>query len=111
IGAWSLTEPQAGSDAGGTRTTAVRNGKAWVLNGAKTFTTNGHYANYCVAMAVTDKSKGSHGISAFILEKGMPGFRPGKKENKLGRRESDTSEVIYRDGHAIRETQPGPERE
>src|SRR6266550_1388398 len=84
IGAWSLTEPQAGSDAGGTRTTAVRNGKAWVLNGAKTFTTNGHYANYCVAMAVTDKSKGSHGISAFILEKGMPGFRPGKKENLLG---------------------------
>ncbi|HEX8764053.1 MAG TPA: acyl-CoA dehydrogenase family protein, partial [Candidatus Acidoferrum sp.] len=63
IGAWSLTEPEAGSDAGGTRTTAVRNAKGWVLNGAKTFTTNGHYANYCVAMALTDKSKGSHGIS------------------------------------------------
>src|SRR5947209_401247 len=77
IGAWSLTEPQAGSDAGGPRTTAVRNGKAWVLNGAKTFTTNGHYANYCVAMAVTDKSRGSHGISAFILVKGMPGVRAG----------------------------------
>jgi len=69
IGAWSLTEPEAGSDAGGTRTTAVRDGGHWVLNGAKTFTTNGHYANYCVAMAVTDKTKGSHGISAFILEK------------------------------------------
>src|SRR5438046_2970339 len=97
MGAGSLTEPQAGSDAGGTRTTAVRNGKAWVLDGAKTFTTNGHYANYCVAMAVTDKSKGSHGISAFILEKGMKGFRPGKKENKLGMRASDTSEVIFND--------------
>src|SRR6202007_2082539 len=67
----------------------------WVLNGAKTFTTNGHYADVCVAMAVTDKSKNSHGISAFILEKGMPGFRPGKKENKLGLRASDTSEVIF----------------
>src|SRR5260370_16903553 len=83
IGEWSLTEPEAGSDAGGTRTTAVRDGNHWVLNGAKTFTTNGHYADVCVAMAVTDKSKNSHGISAFILEKGMAGFKPGKKENKL----------------------------
>src|SRR5437868_3342821 len=97
IGAWSLTEPEAGSDAGGTRTTAKRNGDAWVLNGAKTFTTNGHYADVCVAMAVTDKSKESHGISAFILEKGMQGFRPGKKENKLGLRASDTSEIIFSD--------------
>src|SRR3989442_15493790 len=72
IGAWSLTEPEAGSDAGGTRTTAVRDGKYWGLNGAKTFTTNGHYANYCVAMAGTDKTKGSHGNSAFLLEKGKP---------------------------------------
>ncbi len=69
IGAWSLTEPEAGSDAGGTRTTAVRDGNHWVLNGAKTFTTNGHYANYCVAMAVTDKSKGSHGISGDARER------------------------------------------
>jgi alkylation response protein AidB-like acyl-CoA dehydrogenase len=97
IGAWSLTEPEAGSDAGGTRTTATRDGKHWLLNGAKTFTTNGHYADVCVAMAVTDKAKASHGISAFILEKGMPGFRPGKKENKLGMRASDTSEVIFSD--------------
>ena len=97
IGAWSLTEPEAGSDAGGTRTTAVRDGKHWVLNGAKTFTTNGHYADFCVAMAVTDKSKESHGISAFIVEKGTPGFKPGKKENKLGLRASDTSEVIFTD--------------
>ncbi len=97
IGAWSLTEPEAGSDAGGTRTTAVRSGGGWVLNGAKTFTTNGHYADVCVAMAVTDKAKKSHGISAFIVEKGTPGFRPGKKENKLGMRASDTSEVIFTD--------------
>jgi alkylation response protein AidB-like acyl-CoA dehydrogenase len=111
IGAWSLTEPEAGSDAGGTRTTAVRNGKCWVLNGAKTFTTNGHYANYCVAMAVTDTLKGSHGISAFILERGMPGFRPGKKENKLGMRASDTSEVIFSDCHVPQENLLGPEGE
>ena len=97
IGAWSLTEPEAGSDAGGTRTTARRAGDHYILNGSKTFTTNGHYADTCVAMAVTDKSKNSHGISAFILEKGMPGFRPGKKENKLGLRASDTSEVIFTD--------------
>jgi hypothetical protein len=97
IGAWSLTEPEAGSDAGGTRTTAKREGNHWILNGAKTFTTNGHYADVCVAMAVTDKSKASHGISAFIIEKGTPGFKPGKKENKLGLRASDTSEVIFSD--------------
>jgi len=97
LGAWSLTEPEAGSDAGGTRTTAVRHGQDWVLNGSKTFTTNGGYADVCVAMAVTDKAKHSHGISAFILEKGMTGFKPGKKENKLGMRASDTSEVIFTD--------------
>jgi alkylation response protein AidB-like acyl-CoA dehydrogenase len=97
LGCWSLTEPEAGSDAGGTRSSAVRNNGAWVLNGSKTFTTNGHYADVCVAMAVTDHSRGAHGISAFILEKGMPGFRPGKKENKLGLRASDTSEVVFSD--------------
>src|SRR5260370_14899688 len=69
IGAWSLTEPEAGSDAGGTRTTAVRDGNQWVLNGAKTFSPNGHYPKYCVAMAVSGKTKSSHGLSAFILEK------------------------------------------
>jgi hypothetical protein len=97
LGAWSLTEPEAGSDAGGTRTVAARDADCWVLNGAKTFTTNGHYADVCVAMAVTDKSKGAHGISAFIVEKGTPGYRPGKKENKLGLRASDTSEVVFQD--------------
>jgi alkylation response protein AidB-like acyl-CoA dehydrogenase len=111
LGAWSLTEPEAGSDAGGTRSTAVRQGNCWVLNGAKTFTTNGHYADVCVAMAVTDKGKDSHGISAFILEKGMPGFRPGKKENKLGMRASDTSEVIFTDCRVPAENLLGPEGE
>jgi len=111
IGAWSLTEPEAGSDAGGTRTTAVRDGKHWILNGAKTFCTNGHYADICVAMAVTDKSKNSHGISAFIVEKGTPGFKPGKKENKLGLRASDTSELIFTDCRIPAENLLGPEGE
>ncbi len=111
IGAWSLTEPEAGSDAGGTRTTARRDGDHYILNGSKTFTTNGHYADTCVAMAVTDKAKASHGISAFILEKGMPGFRPGKKENKLGLRASDTSEVIFTDCRVPAANLLGPEGE
>jgi alkylation response protein AidB-like acyl-CoA dehydrogenase len=111
LGAWSLTEPEAGSDAGGTRSTALRQDNAWLLNGAKTFTTNGHYADVCVAMAVTDKAKHSHGISAFILEKGMTGFRPGKKENKLGMRASDTSEVIFTDCRVPAENLLGPEGE
>ena len=97
LGCWSLTEPEAGSDAGGTRTVAKRTGAGWVINGAKTFTTNGHHADVCVAMAVTDSANRSHGISAFIVEKGAPGFRPGKKENKLGMRASDTSEVVFSD--------------
>jgi hypothetical protein len=99
LGCWSLTEPEAGSDAAGTRTTAVRHGEYWVLNGAKTFTTNAHYADVCVAMAVTDRAGAQHGISAFIIEKGAPGFRTGKKENKLGLRASATGEVIFEDCH------------
>ncbi len=96
IGCWSLTEPEAGSDAAGTRSTAVRDENGcWVLNGSKTFTTNAHYADVCVAMAVTDRAAAQHGISAFILEKGTPGFRAGKKENKLGLRASATGEVIF----------------
>ena len=97
LGAWSLTEPEAGSDAGGTQTTARLDGNQWILNGQKTFTTHGTYGDICVAMAVTDKSAGHHGISAFILEKGTPGFYPGKKENKLGLRASDTSTVVFED--------------
>ena len=95
IGCWSLTEPEAGSDAAGTRTTATLDGDGWVLNGAKTFTTNAHHADVCVAMAVTDRGAAQHGISAFIIEKGMPGFRLGKKENKLGLRASATGEVLF----------------
>jgi alkylation response protein AidB-like acyl-CoA dehydrogenase len=96
IGCWSLTEPEAGSDAAGTRTRAVlEDDGSWVLNGAKTFTTNAHYADVCVAMAVTDRAAAQHGISAFIVEKGTPGFRAGKKENKLGLRASATGEVIF----------------
>jgi alkylation response protein AidB-like acyl-CoA dehydrogenase len=97
IGAWSLTEPEAGSDAAGTQTVARLDGDHWILNGQKTFTTHGTYGDICVAMAVTDRSAGHHGISAFILEKGMAGFFPGKKENKLGLRASDTSTIIFED--------------
>ncbi len=111
LGCWSLTEPEAGSDAGGTRSVAARQGNCWVLNGAKTFTTNGHYADVCVGMAVTDKAKKQHGISAFIIEKGTPGFRPGKKENKLGLRASDTSEVVFSDCRVPAENLLGPEGE
>ena len=95
IGCWSLTEPEAGSDAAGTKTKAVKEGDSWVLNGAKTFTTNAHYADVCVAMATTDRAAAQHGISAFIVEKGTSGFRAGKKENKLGLRASATGEVIF----------------
>jgi alkylation response protein AidB-like acyl-CoA dehydrogenase len=103
IGCWSLTEPEAGSDAGGTRSTAVYRGDEWVLNGGKTFTTNAHYAHVCVAMAVTDRAASQHGISAFILEAGTPGFRVGKKENKLGMRASATGEVLFHDCRLPRE--------
>jgi alkylation response protein AidB-like acyl-CoA dehydrogenase len=97
LGAWGLTEPNSGSDAAGAKTTAVRKGDKWVLNGNKTFITNGHYADVSVVIAVTDKTQGTHGLSAFVVEKGTPGFRPGKKENKLGLRASDTSELIFED--------------
>jgi len=97
IGSWALTEPESGSDAGGTHTRAVRDGDSWVINGSKTFTTNGQVADVCVVMAVTDRAASSHGISAFLVEKGTPGFRPGKKENKLGMRCSPTNEMILTD--------------
>jgi hypothetical protein len=97
IGCWSLTETEAGSDAGGTRTKAVSEGDAWVLNGGKTFTTNAHIADVCVAMAMTDRAASHHGISAFIIEKGTLGFKTGKKENKLGMRCSPTGEVLFTD--------------
>jgi len=95
LGSWSLTESEAGSDAAGTRTQAVRDGECWLLNGSKTFTTNAHEADVCVAMAVSDRAASQHGISAFIIDKGTPGFRLGRKENKLGMRASPTGEVIF----------------
>jgi alkylation response protein AidB-like acyl-CoA dehydrogenase len=97
VGCWGLTEPGSGSDAGGMRTTAVRDGKAWVLNGSKTFITNGRIADTAVVMAVTDRAAGKKGVSAFVVERGTPGFRPGKKEDKLGVRSSDTSELWFED--------------
>ena len=97
IGAWGLTEPSSGSDAGSARMTAVRRGNNWVLNGTKTFCTNGHYADVVVVLAVTDRAAHTHGISAFVVEKDTKGFRPGKKENKLGLRASDTAELIFED--------------
>jgi alkylation response protein AidB-like acyl-CoA dehydrogenase len=95
IGAWGLTEPGSGSDAGSARTTAVKKGNKWVINGTKTFITNGSYADVMVVVAVTDKTAKTHGLSAFVVEKGTKGFRPGKKENKLGLRASDTAELIF----------------
>ncbi|OFV98189.1 MAG: acyl-CoA dehydrogenase [Acidobacteria bacterium RIFCSPLOWO2_02_FULL_61_28] len=109
LGCWSLTEPEAGSDAGGTRTRAERSHPGWVLNGIKTFTTNGSYADVCVAMAVTNAALGHHGISAFIIEKGTPGFRPGHKEQKLGMCASDTAEVIFEDCRIPQENLLGEE--
>ena len=111
LGAWGLTEPGSGSDAGSARTTAVRKGDRWVLNGNKTFITNGHYADVSVIIAVTDKSLGSRGFSAFVVEKGTAGFRPGKKENKLGLRASDTSELIFEDCEIPSENLLGKEGE
>jgi alkylation response protein AidB-like acyl-CoA dehydrogenase len=95
LGSWALTEPGSGSDALGARTTAVRRDGGWVLNGSKTFITNGGHADCAVVIAVTDREKKSHGLTAFLVEKSTPGFRPGKKEDKLGLRASDTSELIF----------------
>ena len=94
-GAWGLTEAGAGSDAAGMRTTAVRQADCWVINGAKTFITHGRIGGVMVVIAVTDRTRGHRGISAFIVEHGTTGMSAGKKENKLGMRASDTSEVIF----------------
>ena len=94
LAAWALTEAQSGSDAAAMRTTAGRQGDYWVLNGSKQFITHGRHGDTMVVMAVTDRAKGNRGISAFIVERGTPGLRAGKKEDKLGMRASETSEVI-----------------
>ena len=97
IGAWALTEASSGSDAGGLRTTAARAGQDWVLNGSKAFTTHGRAGAILVAMAMTDRAAGSKGISAFIIERGTRGMSAGKKEDKLGMRACETSEVLFDD--------------
>ncbi len=97
LGAWGLTEASAGSDAAAMRTTARRDGSDWILNGSKQFITHGSIGGTLVVMAVTDRDAGRRGISAFVLARGTRGMRAGKKEDKLGMRASDTSEVIFED--------------
>lgn len=97
LGAWGLTEPGAGSDASSTRTTAVRKDECWIVNGSKNFITHAIHADTCVAFAATDRAKRSKGITGFIFEKGMKGFAPSKKENKLGLRASETASVVFED--------------
>ncbi|WP_088227685.1 acyl-CoA dehydrogenase [Desulfosporosinus sp. FKB] len=109
LGAFGLTEPMAGSDASGTRTTAVRQGDEYIINGSKIFITNGYYADTYVVTAQMDKSKGNRGIAAFILEKGMPGFSFGKKEKKMGIRSSATYELVFEDVHVPAENLLGEE--
>jgi alkylation response protein AidB-like acyl-CoA dehydrogenase len=97
LAAWGLTEAEAGSDSSGTKTTAVRDSGGWALNGSKNFITNASVGRVAVLMAVTDRSKGNRGISAFIVELDNPGIRVGKKENKLGMRASDTCTLVMED--------------
>jgi alkylation response protein AidB-like acyl-CoA dehydrogenase len=97
IGAWGLTEPGSGSDSAGLRTTAVKDGDDWVLNGTKNFITNATYADISVVLAITDRNDQKRGITAFAIEMDRPGIRPGKKENKLGMRVSDTAELVLED--------------
>jgi len=95
IGAFAITEPNAGSDASAIATTAVRQGDSWVINGTKHFITNGEVAHFYTVIASTDKNKGGRGLSAFLIEKGTPGFTFGKHENKLGIRASATCELVF----------------
>ena len=111
FGAWGLTESQAGSDASGTRTTAIRSNGGWMVNGSKNFITHAIACNTLVAVAVTDKEKGNRGISAFIFDKSMEGFRPDKKENKLGMRASETASVVFEDCYVPQENMLGNEGE
>jgi len=97
LGAWALTEASSGSDAAAMRTIARKHGAMWSITGSKQFITHGKIAGTMVVMAVTDRTRGRHGISAFVVERGQAGIGAGKKENKLGMRASDTSEVIFQD--------------
>lgn len=97
VGAWGLTEPNTGSDAGRMKTTAVRDGDHYVLNGAKNWITHGKSGEVAVVIVRTGELLDSHGMTAFVVERGTPGFRGGKKENKLGMRASETAEMIFED--------------
>ncbi len=97
VGAWALTEPGSGSDASGLKTSAQKKNGGWVLNGAKNFITHGISGDTCVVLAFTEREMRSRGVSAFIVERGTPGFLPGKKENKLGVRASETASIIFED--------------
>jgi butyryl-CoA dehydrogenase len=109
LGAFALTEPEAGSDASATKTTAVRKGDHYVVNGQKIYCTNGKQANTVVFTAVTEKGKGSHGITAFVVEKGTPGFTYGTKEDKFGCRGSETMVLFFSDARIPVENRVGPE--
>lgn len=111
FGAWGLTESQAGSDASGTRTYAVRQDSGWKVNGSKNFITHALACHTLVAVAVTDKEKGNRGISAFIFDKSMDGFKGDKKENKLGMRASETASVVFEDCFVPEENLLGVEGE
>ncbi len=111
FGAWGLTESQAGSDASGTRTTAIRSNEGWKVNGSKNFITHGIACETLVAVALTDKEKGNKGISAFIFDKSMEGFRSDKKENKVGMRASETASVVFEDCYVPDENRLGNEGE
>src|SRR6476620_2285015 len=109
LGAWGLTEPGAGSDASGTRTTAVRQDGGWLVNGSKNFITHAIHSDTCVAFASSDRSKQSKGITAVVFDKGMKGFAPSKKENKLGLRASETASVVFEDCFVPDENRLGDE--
>ena len=111
IGAWALTEPGSGSDAASLQTKAVKDSGCWILNGTKNFCTHGSVADVYVILAITGPDRGSRGISAFVVEKGTEGLHPGKKENKLGCRSSDTASVMLDDCRVPEENLLGREGE
>jgi alkylation response protein AidB-like acyl-CoA dehydrogenase len=109
LGAWGLTEPSSGSDASSMRTVAVKKNGGWLINGSKNFITNATFAGATVALAITDRTAGTHGISAFIVERGTKGFSVARKENKLGMRASDTASLIFDDCYVSDENLMGQE--
>jgi alkylation response protein AidB-like acyl-CoA dehydrogenase len=109
LGAWGLTEPSSGSDASSMRTVAVKKNGGWILNGSKNFITNATFAGSTVALAITDRTAGTHGISAFIVERGTKGFSVAKKENKVGMRASDTAALVFDDCYIPEENLMGQE--